>query len=137
MADNDDFEIDFSNVPDRYSEHLANDPDEIEVPPYWESEKELHELYSGESLGKAFKLVKAKRVIPTGREGLYNVEGSELYVCNVIEIEDSVVPGVTCTCPNGSNRSGRPTCYHSAATLLVHMKLDPDEYALKIAGFPV
>lgn len=138
MADNDNvIEVDFSKVPDRYSEHLAPDPDEIEVPPYWESEKEIHELYSRDSLDKAFKLVKAKRVIPTGREGLYNVEGSDLYVCTIIELEDSKTPGITCTCPNGSNRSGRPTCYHSAAVLMVHTGTDPDTVQMKLAGFPV
>lgn len=136
MADNDEIEIDFTNVPDRYGEHLRNDPDEIEVPPYWESEKEIYELYSRDSLDKAFKLVKANRVQSAGRPGLYEVSGSELYVCCIVELEDSKVPGVTCTCPNGSNRSGRPTCYHSAATLLVHTETDIGTLELKMAGFP-
>lgn len=29
------------------------------------------------------------------------------------------LPLVSCTCPNGQNRGGRPNCYHSAAVLLI------------------
>ncbi len=76
----------------------------------------------------------AKRVISAGREGLYNVEGSELYVCSIIEIEDSKTPGVTCNCPNGSNRAGRPTCYHSASVLMVHTKMDLKQFQMKLDG---
>lgn len=136
MPDNDDIEIDLTNVPDRYAEHLRPDPDEIEIPPYWESEKDIDELYSSESLGKAFKLVRSSKVESAGRPGLYQVHGSELYVCTVIELEGSKTPGITCTCPNGSNRSGRPTCYHTAAVLMVHTERDIEALELKMAGFP-
>lgn len=29
------------------------------------------------------------------------------------------VPLMSCTCPNGMNRGGRPQCYHTAAVLLI------------------
>lgn len=136
MPDNYDFEIDLTNIPDRYAEHLGPDPDEIELPVFWEGDKEIHQLYSRESLDKAFKLIKGKRVESAGRPGLYQVHGSELYVCTIIEMEDWATPGITCTCPNGSNRSGRPTCYHSAAVLMVHTGTDPGTVEMKLAGFP-
>lgn len=135
MSDNDEIEVDFSNVPDRYEEHLKSDPDDFEVPPFWEADKHIHELYSKESLDKAFKLVRNGKVKNAGRPELFEVQGSELYVCAVIPLEDSVTPGITCTCPNGSNRSGRPTCYHSAAALMVYTDTDPGDVEMALAGF--
>lgn len=134
MPDNDEVEVDLTNVPDRYAEHLAPDFGDFEVPPYWEADKDIHELYSRESLDKAFKLVRNGKVEDAGRPGLYQVHGSELYVCVIVEIDDSRVPGVTCTCPNGSNRSGRPTCYHSAAVLMVHTNTSIEEVEMKLSG---
>ena len=32
---------------------------------------------------------------------------------------DDAIPFVSCTCPNGLNRGGRPSCYHTAAVLLM------------------
>lgn len=127
----DEIEVDFSATPDRYAQHLE---DEIEVPPFWEADKEIHELYSPDSLDKAFKLIRNNKVKDAGRPGLYQVEGSDLYVCAIVEIPDSKVPGVTCTCPNGSNRTGRPTCYHSAAVLMVHTDTSPGDVEMALCG---
>lgn len=126
-------ELDFTNV-DRISQHLAEDAgdedvyntdekyDIVDIPVWHETEDELYDLYSRDSLVKGLKLIKAKRVNRVeGRPELYNISGSDLYVARIIELGEGQVPGVTCTCPNGSNRSGRPTCYHSAAALVKHL----------------
>jgi len=46
---------------------------------------------------------------------------------------DGFVPLLSCTCPNGMNRGGRPQCYHTAAVLLMleegkepHIMENPD-----------
>lgn len=122
-------ELDFTNI-DRIQAHLDVDG-EFELPVWHETVSDMDELYSIESLTKAIDLVRGEKITQVeGREDLYEVMGSDLYVCHVIELEDSKVPGITCTCPNGSNRSGRPTCYHSAAVLLVHTKTDIDTFSL-------
>ena len=35
---------------------------------------------------------------------------------------------VSCTCPNGMNRGGRPTCYHTAAVLIILRDGKADEH---------
>lgn len=130
--------LDFTNI-DRIGQHLKQDrpdsADELDLPDWFETKKDLSELYAEASLTKALKLVRNGRVKPAGRPGLYDVSGSEPYVCNVIEFGDSdSVPGITCTCPNGSNRSGRPTCYHSAAVLMVHTEADLNKIEKEIDG---
>ncbi|QGZ16795.1 hypothetical protein PBI_DEWDROP_148 [Microbacterium phage Dewdrop] len=37
----------------------------------------------------------------------------------VIVPEADGMPFLSCTCPNGMNRGGRPQCYHTAAVLLI------------------
>lgn len=125
-------EIDFTNI-DRIKQHF-DDPGEdgdFELPVWHETTANMDELYSIESLTKAIDLVHAKRITQVvDREDLYEVSGGELYVCHIIDLEGSTVPGITCTCANGQNRAGRPTCYHSAGVLLVHMKTDLDAFSL-------
>lgn len=137
MAENydasDEVELDFTQL-DRMNEHLAegthSPDDEVEIPAWFETDEKLVDLYAEASMKKALSLALRGKVTLVREPYLYDVEGSELYTCNVIEFEGSdSVPGITCTCPNGSNRSGRPTCYHSAAVLLVHMKVDLEEFA--------
>lgn len=36
------------------------------------------------------------------------------------------LPFVRCDCPNGENRTGRPTCYHSAAVIIL-LTEDPED----------
>lgn len=121
--------LDFTNI-DRIQDHLDEDGD-FELPAWHETEDDMDELYGIESLTKAVDLVRAGKVHAVeGRDDLYEVHGSELYACRIIEISESKVPGITCTCPNGQNRSGRPTCYHSAAAILVHTETDIDHFSM-------
>lgn len=121
-------EIDFTKAPDRVQEYLDapedghEDPNDlIDVPSWLDTDADLDELYSHESLVKAVKLIKNNKIRDAGRAGLFDVHGSDLYVCNIVELEGSTgLPAVTCTCPNGSHRAGRPTCYHSAAAIMVY-----------------
>lgn len=127
-------ELDFTNI-DRVGQYMQSDAEEeageFELPIWHQSDEDMDELYSVESLTKAVDLVRGEKVKPMlGREGIYEVVGSDLYVCHIIELEGSKVPGITCTCPNGQNRAGRPTCYHSAAVLLVHTGADVDKFSL-------
>lgn len=116
--------LDFTNI-DRVAQYLAEgteDGDIVDIPIWHETEDELYDLYSHESIVKGLKLIKAGKVTRVeGRPDLYNISGSDLYVARIIELGEGQVPGVTCSCPNGSNRSGRPTCYHSAAALVKHL----------------
>lgn len=51
------------------------------------------------------------------------------YVNNVRVIPPIAgVPLMTCTCPNGANRGGRPQCYHSCAVLLVLQRISSEGY---------
>lgn len=117
----DEVELDFSTT-DRVAQHLAEDAeteDIVEVPVWHETEADLMDLYSYESVLKALKLVKNHKVLRVeGRPDLFNIHGSDLYVARIIELGEESTPGVTCTCPNGANRAGRPTCYHSLAALI-------------------
>jgi len=118
-------ELDFSTV-DRVAQHLAEGAENevlegelVEVPVWHETEADLMDLYSYESVLKALKLLKGKKVWRVeGRPDLFNVEGSQMYVARIIELGEESTPGVTCTCPNGANRAGRPTCFHSLAALI-------------------
>ena len=38
------------------------------------------------------------------------------------------VPMLTCSCPNGMHRGGRPTCYHTAAVLIILRDGKVDEH---------
>lgn len=38
------------------------------------------------------------------------------------------VPLMSCTCPNGMNRGGRPQCYHTAAVLLILREGTQDQH---------
>lgn len=119
----DEVELDFTNV-DRISQYLAEgaaaEEHDVELPVWHETEGEFSDLYAHETLVKALKLLKGSKVERV-REDLYNVLGSTMYVTRIVELGDGQIPGVTCTCPNGANRSGRPTCYHSAAALVKHL----------------
>lgn len=122
QATGDEVELDFTRVQDRVAQHLAEDAeteDYVEVPAWHETEAELMDLYSYDSVLKALKLLKDKKVLKVeGRPDLFNILGSTMYVVRIIDLGEGSTPGVTCTCPNGSNRSGRPTCYHSLSALI-------------------
>lgn len=38
------------------------------------------------------------------------------------------LPLLSCTCPNGRNRGGRPTCYHTAAVMLILLDGEAGEH---------
>lgn len=128
------FEIDLS-VPDRYAEHLDDksevfDEPDIVLPEWHGSDDDFEETFSAESLWKGRMLVLRNKIkqVEGAREGLFEVQGSELYVTNVVSLQGSVLPGVTCTCPNGSSRAGRPTCYHAAAALMLYTGVDLERF---------
>jgi hypothetical protein len=117
----DEVELDFSTT-DRVAQHLAEDAeneDFVEVPVWHETGADLLDLYSYESVLKALKLIRDKKVWRVeGRPDLFNVQGSQMYVARIIDLGEESTPGVTCTCPNGANRAGRPTCFHSLGALI-------------------
>lgn len=78
-------------------------------------------------------LIKARRLVAQGKveqdeqaPNVYWVQGSTRYRVQVAEpvLDDDGQPidegfeWLSCTCPNGSARGGRPNCYHTAAVLL-------------------
>lgn len=95
----------------------------------------LTEHYSDSILTKANRLIaqgKVERVDAT----TFAVAGSKTYRVNRIElgvdedgkpIDDDGMPYVTCDCPNGLARGGRPNCYHSAAVIIALEKKIFDE----------
>lgn len=89
-----------------------------DLPPWAELEaNDFYELFSAGSIDKARQLIKDKRV-EEFKEDWWTVRGSEAYTVQIIPNPYNGVPWTTCTCPNGQNRSSRPTCYHSAAVLM-------------------
>ena len=89
----------------------------------------LQEHYSDNILMKANRLVKMDRVERDEEDqNLFRVKGSKVYKVRHIELgededgeafDDGGMPFVTCDCPNGLARGGRPNCYHSAAVIIV------------------
>lgn len=84
----------------------------------------LSDLYSQNTLVKAKKLVENEEVEQDPeKSGVYLVRGtSRHYRVQVTTSEESgeePVYIVTCDCPNGMARGGMPSCYHSAAALMV------------------
>lgn len=47
------------------------------------------------------------------------------------------LPFVSCTCPNGMNRGGRPQCYHSAAVLIILRDGTQDEHPVMESTDPL
>ena len=101
----------------------------------------IDEWYSGPVLSKARGLINQDRVHqdPEATD-VFSVRGSTRYRVQVIEEfdEDAVVkktpeqiaqaiPFVSCSCPNGNAKGGRPTCYHSAAVILTLMLQQPEQ----------
>jgi hypothetical protein len=79
--------------------------------------------YSASVQAKAFDLAESGRLrrdaeMPTR----FRIPGSKAdtsYRVQVLPGSEDAIPWVTCSCPNGMNKGGRPTCYHSLAALLV------------------
>jgi hypothetical protein len=119
---------------------VATDPDELiidltnatttlhpEVPPWIEGEpNDIYQLFSSGSLEKAADLVRRGR-LQEFKDGWWQVTGSELYTVQVIDNPYGGVPWTLCSCPNGTNRASRPTCYHCAAVLMKVLKEGPAE----------
>lgn len=90
--------------------------------------------YSNVTLIKANRLIKQERVEQVD-ELLFKVKGSQEYQVHLVPlghdedgfpIDNGGMPFVTCSCPNGSARGGRPNCYHSAA-VLIHLEQEHRE----------
>lgn len=89
----------------------------------------LQEHYSDNILMKANRLVKMDRVERDEEDrNLFRVKGSKVYKVRRIElgededgeaVDDGGMPFVTCDCPNGLARGGRPNCYHSCSVILI------------------
>lgn len=89
--------------------------------------KEFKDLYTPEVLWKARQLVEQGKLEEL-KDGRWLVQGSTEYLVGFVDIEDLDVPWPTCTCPNGTNRANRPTCYHSAAVLMKVLDMDLEQF---------
>lgn len=70
--------------------------------------------YSGFVTRNAERTVRARGVVEDPEHpGRYTVQGSRQYVVHLYDGH------LTCTCVNGQHTGGQPTCYHSAAVLMV------------------
>lgn len=137
MAGNDEFDIDLTNFPfdepgesledvlpaDSAAEHLKDAP--VLDAPSWDDDRRFEDLYSDEVLWKAWLLIKGNHVeVDESSQNSWIVMGSQPYVVRKVESEGLQVPWVTCTCPNGDARGGRPNCYHTAAVLSIILGID-------------
>lgn len=83
----------------------------------------LNDHYSQPILIKAHRIKDLVKPDPE-HPGIFKAPGSggTMYRLQVTEsggpTGDVDLPFVTCSCPNGMARGGRPSCYHSAAVLL-------------------
>lgn len=102
-------------------------PDDVTIPAVVET---VETAYSASVLKKAQALIDDGVVTRAeGEEDVWEIPGStgRLYVVRVVDAFDpdepdadpNVLPWMSCTCPNGANRGGRPACYHTAAVALV------------------
>jgi hypothetical protein len=100
-------------------------------------------VYKDHILDKARELVDTERAVQQDASdtSVWWVKGSQgsKYRCQILQPYDpdadpdeapttaqlsaqndkADIPLLSCTCPNGMNRGGRPTCYHTAAVLLM------------------
>lgn len=100
----------------------------------------LASVYSDKVLSKAELLAANKVAVQRDAEdeSVWWVKGSggSKYRVQVLtnfedkEIEQGldILPLVSCSCPNGQNRGGRPSCYHSASVLIVLENRTADEH---------
>jgi uncharacterized Zn finger protein len=125
MARDDEFVIDLSNFEGRhaaaYAEALGETDtswnEDVEVDQPWDDDRDFDSLYSPESIWKARLLIQDGYVEKIA-DGKYTVSGSQQYLVHLLEGgADQPVPWATCSCPNGTARGGRPSCYHTAAVL--------------------
>lgn len=116
--------------PDRRSNDQGVGASDVTLPPMVET---IETAYSAAIVKKAEALVSEGVVNRAeGSTDLWEVPGStgRLYVVQVVPAFDPdadeddedlkhALPWMSCTCPNGANRGGRPSCYHTAAVALV------------------
>lgn len=131
VDENGDFEleIDLSNfegkIKESYLEHGETSGDDLEVAAPWDDRYSFWELYSEETLWKAKLLIEANRVEKLKNSaGAWSVEGSQHYLVHQLESGDMPVPWLTCSCPNGEARGGRPSCYHCCAVHMLILNID-------------
>ena len=80
----------------------------------------LLDRYTEDTYHKGRHLLEDGKVTPDDEaEGIWWVQGNgkKPYRVGLISYEDQ--PSLTCTCPNGRNRGGLPSCYHTAAVALL------------------
>lgn len=71
-------------------------------------------LWSAESIRKAERLVADEKVHQDAEhDDVFFVEGSQTY-----RVQTDGHTWLSCSCPNGQ-RTSRPSCYHSAAVLMI------------------
>jgi hypothetical protein len=108
--------------PDEREKQLQGEEFEAQRP--WDDDARFEDLYSPESIWKA-KLLIQSEAIEKIRETTYTVAGSKPYVVQILDGgADQPVPWATCSCPNGTARGGRPSCYHTAAVLATILEKD-------------
>lgn len=144
MAEEGDFYIDLTNfgsVPavddSRWQDFEVRqrrlDDEEELTTPAWDDERDFEDLYSAETLWKARLLLESKRVEEINPRQ-YSVEGSQPYVVDVMPDAGMPVPWAVCSCPNGTARGGRPSCYHTAAVLALLLGIDLSRYEKPTKG---
>jgi uncharacterized Zn finger protein len=89
----------------------------------WDDRQDYGDLYSAESIWKGKLLIDSGKVEKINDKH-YVVSGSQSYTVNILPSEGMRVPWAVCTCPNGSARGGRPSCYHTAAALALVLGYD-------------
>ena len=90
----------------------------------------LREAYSDEVIAKAAHLIEIGEIEQYGR-GRFLIRrtagghpASTVYSINVVELDEQQrdhdgLPEMICSCINGRKRGGKPSCYHSAAALMM------------------
>jgi hypothetical protein len=131
VDDDDDIILDLTNFEFKqqqrlYKQTAVQDAAEGGLDLSW-ANKNFEDLYTPEVLWKARRLVEEDKLEEL-KDGRWLVEGSTEYLVGFVDIDDLKVPWPTCTCPNGTNRANRPTCYHSAAVLMKVLQLDVEKF---------
>lgn len=85
----------------------------------------LEQRYSDAVIQRGFALAADSAKLRHEGLAVYRAKsrGSTTYRTQVLSGRggDDGIPYVTCSCPNGVQRGGSPTCYHSAAALFAEL----------------
>jgi hypothetical protein len=126
----DSFDLDLTNFEanHRWDEVHADDEGFFESAP-WNDERGLKDLYTPQTLWKAKQLLLTdshpeEPAVEAIADRKWEVSGSERYIVFQLEGPESGTPWLTCDCPNGLARGGRPSCYHTAAVMMLILGTD-------------